>query len=117
MSYLEKIKPSAIFAIALAVNVIMQPSYPAVFMFIGFLAADALSNHLDLKRASEVKFNYISQILERLEKIDTAVEALNSDVESVTRDHTEAHRILEESKSLLSQNRLASALNSKAKRL
>ncbi len=117
MNELKKIKPSAVFTIALAANVIIQPSYPAVLMFIGFHAALCFQFYLRHVDKREEGANEIAVILDQIDKNNRAIEALNSDVESVRKDHTEAHRILEESKSLLSQNRLASALNSKTKRL
>ena len=80
MRYLEHIKPNAVFAIALALNVMLQPSYPAVLMFVGFLAFVAYSAKIDAENASAVRFNYFSRLAERLDKADATIEAINGDL-------------------------------------
>jgi hypothetical protein len=117
LDFIKNVKPNAVFAIALAANVMLQPSYPAAIIFVAFLSAISFQFFLRRLDKHEESANEIATMLYQINVNKESIGVLNSELGFARKDFADAHRVLDEAKKLLSQANLAAGFQPKQKRL
>jgi hypothetical protein len=107
MKCLENIERETIALWAVLLNAVVQPSYPAAIVFCAVCATFAFNAYISNREYTESNEKLKDTILEKIHKLDMAVEGINGDLSEVIKSHSEIAKMAEETKKLLSQTNLA----------